>query len=131
MNGMLLAGGLRSTAQRRRVLAALTDGQSRTPAEIHAAAPDVNLVTVYRVLEQCLGKGLVHQHPCNGAYSLCTMYGIEGHHAFLHCKSCGGVEEFANPDLCRSEDRIARSKGFVPQNHVSEILGTCARCIAA
>lgn len=127
--------GLRSTNPRRLVLEVFATGAAFSPAALYATLAQrkvsMSLVTVYRVLEQFLQKGIVHRHPCDGSYSLCSLPGVQGHHGFLHCGSCHAVEEFVNPELCRSEDRIAREKGFSPTQHVSEILGTCARCVAA
>jgi Fur family ferric uptake transcriptional regulator len=132
-SALLSNAGLRSTKPRRLVLEVFAAGAAFSPAALYAILGkrkvSMSLVTVYRVLEQFLQKGIVHRHPCDGSYSLCTMPGVEGHHGFLHCGSCQSVEEFVNPELCRSEDRIAREKGFSPAQHVSEILGTCARCV--
>ncbi len=132
---VLKAGGLRDTQPRRMVIGALERATAASPSEILAwirkKGATINAVTVYRILAALEKLDLVHRHPCNGEYSLCSMPGKEGHHGFLHCTSCGIVEEFMNHDLCVLENKIARSKKFRPSSHVSEIVGTCQSCLPA
>lgn len=129
---MLKASGLRDTQPRRLVIEALAHLNAVSPAAIEAwvrkKGATVNTVTVYRVLSLLERLDLVHRHPCNGEYSLCSLPGQRGHHGFLHCTSCGTVEEFLNHDLCVIENKIARSRSFRPSGHVSEIIGTCRSC---
>jgi Fe2+ or Zn2+ uptake regulation protein len=133
MQNALKSKGLRDTQPRRLVIEALARIRSAaSPAEIHDSIDKkgaaINLVTVYRVLEVLREKHLIHQHPCDGRYSLCSMPDASGHHGFLHCSSCGKTEEFVNAALCRMEDAIARKAKFRPSEHVSELIGTCHSC---
>lgn len=124
--------GYRDTRPRRAILSVLE--RSRSPlsaSEISAKterSSDIDPVTVYRAMEMLEREGFVHRHPCDGAYSLCTLVGRHGHHGFLHCASCGNAQEFASDDLCAIENTIATQADFSPTTHVSEIIGTCARC---
>jgi Fur family ferric uptake transcriptional regulator len=88
----------------------------------------VNLVTVYRILETFHTLGIVHQHPCDGSYSLCSLPGENGHHAFLHCTQCGKIEEVCDELLCKAEHAIAKKAHFQPIKHISELTGLCASC---
>ncbi len=125
--------GLRDTQPRRLVLDALSRfGKPATAQALHErmakTGKTVNVVTVYRVLEALHAKNLIHEHPCNGGYSLCTRPQSPGHHGFLHCTSCDRIEEFQDSRLCTLEDKIASDHRFSPSGHVSEILGTCRSC---
>lgn len=95
---------------------------------IGAEGDTINTVTVYRILATLEEWELVHRHPCNGQYSLCSLPTQSGHHGFLHCSSCGSVEEFLSAELCKLEDRIARASRFQSHAHVSEIVGLCKFC---
>lgn len=130
---LLKQRGLKDTLPRRAVLKTL--GSSRFPLTVsdilsrlrkleHAMGP----VTVYRVLDALAEAGLVHRHPAHAAFSLCSMPDTDGHHVLLRCTECGKVEEAADRRLCRRENAVARRRGFAPAHHVSELLGTCARC---
>jgi len=88
----------------------------------------VGIVTVYRILEMLEKIGVVHRHASEGVYSVCHIPSVHGHHVLLHCDACGKVEEKHDHDLCKREDSVARSVGFMPARHVSEILGTCLSC---
>src|SRR5215207_580981 len=94
----LRARGLRLTAQRQRVLAAVTALEHATPEAIGArlrdeagpdgAAPDTS--TVYRNLELLEKLGLVwHTHLGKGA----PVYHAGQQHRHLHvvCQSCGEI----------------------------------------
>lgn len=127
------AAGLRDTQPRRLVLNALEKHKKAvTPHDLQvnlaAKKTDLNIVTLYRILEAFEKAHIVHKHPCNGAFSLCTIPAKKGHHGFLHCNSCNTVEEFSDEHLCHLEHGIAKKAGFAPHNHVSEIMGTCRSC---
>gem|GEM_PF-685529 len=125
--------GLRDTQPRRMVLNALT--KMKKPASpydiqkwISKKGDAVNTVTVYRVLEALHDVSLVHRHPCNGNFSMCTIPGVKGHHAFLHCTSCDNTEECCDENLCKAENILAKGANFKPTSHVSEIVGLCHFC---
>ena len=135
---------LRQTAPRRLVLEALSClGKPVAAGELHTwivrNGGSVNLVTVYRTLELFEEKGITHRHPSSGNVTLCALPNEHGHHGtvtgtvtchgFLSCRSCGKVEEFSDPELCRQENRIAKNAGFRVAEHLTEILGTCSSCI--
>jgi Fur family transcriptional regulator, ferric uptake regulator len=130
----LRARGLRLTAQRRQVLAAVTALEHATPEEIGArlrvdagpdgAAPDAS--TIYRTLELLERLGLVrHTHLGKGA----PIYQAAEHpHLHVVCASCGEVAS-ADPDLLAgAAERLATELGFtVDVGHVA-LSGTCRAC---
>ncbi|MBM3231497.1 transcriptional repressor [Candidatus Peregrinibacteria bacterium] len=127
---LLRSRGLRATEPRKQVIAALSCGSvPRSPQEIFEAVEGaVNLVTVYRMLEDMEKAGLVHRHHPTGKFVLCPMPEQKGHHGFLHCVRCGKTEEFMEPALCKIENTIAKRAGFTPVSHLSAIDGHCAAC---
>jgi Fur family ferric uptake transcriptional regulator len=131
----LHAQGLRLTASRRQVLAAVAALQHATPEAIGArlreqagpggAAPDTS--TVYRNLEVLERLGLVwHTHLGKGA----PIYHAAAEHPHLHvvCQSCGVISS-ADPGLLdAAAERLAAELGFtVDVGHVA-LSGTCRDC---
>jgi Fur family ferric uptake transcriptional regulator len=130
----LRASGLRLTASRERVLAAVTALEHATPEAIGArlregaaadgAAPDTS--TIYRTLEVLERLGLVwHTHLGKGA----PVYHAAQHpHLHVVCASCGEVAS-ADPELLSgAAERLAADLGFtVDVGHVA-LSGTCRAC---
>ncbi len=125
--------GHRLTRPRQAVLQALfdVDGWLR-PEEVltHARErfPSVGLVTVYRTLTLLEELGVVrriHVEPgCHG-YALAGL----GHGHYLTCRSCHRVLEFpGREDLSPLIRQISRRTGFVVEDHLLELSGTCAIC---
>jgi Fur family ferric uptake transcriptional regulator len=130
----LRARGLRLTAQRQRVLAAVTALEHATPESIGArlreeagpegAAPDTS--TVYRNLELLERLGLVwHTHLGKGA----PVYHVAEHpHLHVVCSSCGEVSSVDPTILDDAAERLAAEHGFtVDVGHVA-LTGTCRAC---
>ena len=126
--------GLRLTAQRRQVLAAVTALEHATPEDIGArlraeagpdgAAPDAS--TVYRTLELLERLGLVrHTHLGKGA----PIYQAAEHpHLHVVCSSCGSVQSADADLLDGAAERLAAELGFtVDVGHVA-LSGTCREC---
>ncbi len=130
----LRARGLRLTAQRQRVLAAVTALEHATPESIGArlreeagpagSAPDTS--TVYRNLELLERLGLVwHTHLGKGA----PVYHVAEHpHLHVVCSSCGEVSSVDPTILDDAAERLAAEHGFtVDVGHVA-LTGTCRAC---
>ena len=130
----LRAHGLRLTAQRQRVLAAVGALEHATPEAIGArlreeagpggAAPDTS--TVYRTLEVLERLGLVwHTHLGKGAP---IYHAAEHPHLHVVCASCGEIAS-ADPELLAgAAERLAAELGFtVDVGHVA-LSGTCRAC---
>ncbi len=130
----LRARGLRLTAQRQRVLAAVTSLEHATPESIGArlrdeagpdgTAPDTS--TVYRNLELLEKLGLVwHTHLGKGA----PIYHVAEHpHLHVVCSSCGEVSSVDPAILDEAAERLGAEHGFtVDVGHVA-LSGTCRAC---
>jgi Fur family ferric uptake transcriptional regulator len=124
--------GLRLTAQRQRVLAAVTALEHATPESIGArlreeagpdgAVPDTS--TVYRNLELLERLGLVwHTHLGKGS----PVYHV-AEHLHVVCSSCGEVSSVDPGILDDAAERLAAEHGFtVDVGHVA-LSGTCRAC---
>lgn len=130
----LRAQGLRLTAQRQQVLAAVAALGHATPESIGqrlreqagpaASAPDTS--TIYRTLELLERLGLVwHTHLGKGSP---VYHAAEHPHLHVVCQSCGAISS-ADPHLLDSAaERLAADLGFtVDVGHVA-LSGTCRDC---
>jgi Fur family transcriptional regulator, ferric uptake regulator len=130
----LRARGMRLTAQRQRVLAAVTVLEHATPEAIgsrlreeagrNGAAPDTS--TVYRNLELLEQLGLVwHTHLGKGAP---VYHAAEHPHLHVVCQSCGEIASAPPGLLDSAAERLGAELGFtVDVGHVA-LSGTCRAC---
>ena len=132
LRARLVAGGVRVTRQRLRVLEEL----ARDPHDLTAQAlyqrvreqgERVGLATVYRTLGTLAEHGVVDtlaHHAGEACYRLCS----DEHHHHLVCTNCHSVSEIAECGLDDWLERVAATEGFEPVDHRIEIVGLCADC---
>jgi Fur family transcriptional regulator, ferric uptake regulator len=123
--------GGRVTTARRLLLDAIFRADGHKTAEdlagvVQARAPDVNLSTIYRNLEDLQELGIVvHSHLGHGPS---TYHLAATAHSHLVCAECGAVIE-APDDLFKSLSRSMKSRyGFTIDPHHFAMLGRCAAC---
>lgn len=128
---VLRSRGLRLTAPRQLVLAAVYELGHATPDQIHAAvaerAAGVNITTVYRTLELLQDLNLVtHTHLSHGSP---TYHPVgDDQHAHLVCRDCGEVSEMSPGMVEGLVAKLRAERGFqVDVGHLA-LFGTCARC---
>lgn len=121
----LRAHGLRISASRRQVLAALYDDPRPQTAEQLAAGGDV--ASVYRNLDVLEGVGLVrHVHLGHGP-GLYTVAGRDDA-GFVTCERCGAYEAIEPHRLEPIREQIERALGYRPRFTHFPIVGVCAGC---
>ena len=81
-----------------------------------AAGEDVGLATVYRVLTQFEGAGLVTRHHFETGHSVFEVAKGE-HHDHMVCVSSGEVVEFTDPVIEQRQREIAKEHGFEFMDH--------------
>lgn len=87
---------------------------------------DIGLATVYRVLTQFEGAGLVSRHHFEGGTAVFELNrGI--HHDHIVCVDCGRVEEFSDEGIEARQKAIAAQRGFDIQDHALILYGHCRR----
>ena len=130
----LRAAGLRSTGQRRAVLAAIDELGHATVDELAAHVqrelPDLSLSTVYRTVETLDDAGLVtHAHLHHGTP---TYHRVDDDpHVHLVCRRCKRVESqpaTVAAGLVRAVREASRFE--VDVTHLA-LHGLCATCLAA
>jgi Fur family transcriptional regulator, ferric uptake regulator len=125
------ARGGRVTSSRRLLLHALFDRpRDRTAeelaAEVHAKAPDINLSTIYRNLDELERLGVVlHAHLAHGPATYHLAARAHGH---LVCEECGAAIE-APSDVFSDLSKAAESRfGFEIHPYHFAVPGRCQLC---
>jgi len=128
---MLRAAGLRSTAQRRVILAHLVgSSHALTAQQLHARLCDdghgVGLNTAYRTVQALVDAGALHTFPDHGelAFRRC---GDAHHHHFI-CQRCGRVEDVLADEVERWVTAVAQRPGYTVHSHRADVYGTCPAC---
>jgi Fur family transcriptional regulator, ferric uptake regulator len=124
------AGG-RATPARRLLLRVLFSEDTHRSAEelaaaVQAQAPDVNISTIYRNLDELVRLGVVDRTYLGGgpaAYHLASAA-----HGHIVCEQCGAMTEVPGElfdDLARA---VAARYGFLIAPHRFAVTGLCASC---
>ncbi len=123
--------GLKITHPRVKILEVLENGNKR-----HLSAEDVykllleegseiGLATVYRVLTQFEGAGLVTRHHFETGQAVFEL--AQGsHHDHMVCLNCGKITEFLNNTIEEMQNQIAKENDFVIEDHSMVLYGKCA-----
>ncbi|MGB7982028.1 MAG: transcriptional repressor [Candidatus Nanopelagicales bacterium] len=127
----LRAVGLRSTVQRRALLAALHELGHATvddlAAHVQRHHPDVSLSTIYRTVEALDEAGLVthaHLHHRSPTYHSVD----EAPHVHLVCTRCGHVEAQPAAVAQPMAAALRAATGFVVEVPHLAVHGLCAPC---
>ena len=129
----LQAQGYKATKQRKLVLEVLEESEKPvSPYDIQGILRTrgkyINHVTIYRILDLLCHLNLAHKMLSGGGFLKCSLNAAEGCHRFMVCQDCGAIQEFANKELCREENNLARDLGFHTEHHLSEFYGLCSNC---
>ena len=127
------AAGLRVTRQRQILFEVLAEEANPMSAEqIHfrlkSREVEINLSTVYRALEQFVGKGLVLK--TSFAEETKSLYSINTHehHHHLICSSCKEIVIISGCPVEAYVMEVERSSGYRMEGHKLEIYGICPKC---
>ena len=118
----LKEAGLKATLPRIRILEILEASKEKhVSAEdvykaLLEAGEDVGLATVYRVLTQFEGAGLVIRHHFDSGHSVFEL-DRGGHHDHMVCIKTGKVIEFENEEIERLQTQIAEEHGYELEGH--------------
>lgn len=120
--------GYRSTAQRRDVLAVISQQRLPfSPEEIATQLPLVGRATVYRTIRLLLDAGLISRVPLENR-GVRYLLSVPGHYQQLICVSCGEMRDLGDCAVTEWVENIARRARYQLQGHVLEIYGRCERC---
>jgi len=129
----LKKAGLKVTLPRMKILELLESGSLRhqSAEDIYKALlsqnEEIGLATVYRVLTQFEGAGLVTRHHFEGGQAVFELNQGE-HHDHLVCTSCGKVVEFMDDVIEQHQNQIAKDNKFIISEHSLIIYGRCEDC---
>lgn len=124
--------GLKVTLPRVKILEILEQSEARHVSaedvykQLLANNEEIGLATVYRVLTQFEGAGLVERHQFDGGHSVFEL-NRGTHHDHIVCIRCGKVEEFVDENIEKRQREIAAEKGFEIADHSLVIYGECKK----
>ncbi len=128
----LRKAGLKVTLPRLKILEILENNPTRhmSAEEIYKklldSSEDIGLATVYRVLTQFEGAGLVSRHHFEDGMAVFEInHGT--HHDHIVCMDCGSVEEFVDSEIEARQNEIAQRLGFKIEEHSMVLYGRCQR----
>jgi Fur family ferric uptake transcriptional regulator len=128
----LRKAGLKVTLPRLKILEILEHSNTRhmSAEEIYKklidSSEDIGLATVYRVLTQFEGAGLVSRHHFEDGMAVFEI-NRGTHHDHIVCMDCGAVEEFVDPEIEQRQNEIAKRLGYVIEEHSMVLYGRCQR----
>ena len=128
----LRRAGLKVTLPRLKILEILEHSTTRhmSAEEIYKTlldgSEDIGLATVYRVLTQFEGAGLVARHHFENGMAVFEI-NQGAHHDHIVCMDCGAVEEFMDQDIEAKQQAIADRLGYRIQEHSMVLYGRCQR----
>ncbi|WP_096086122.1 ferric iron uptake transcriptional regulator [Agaribacterium haliotis] len=114
--------GLKVTLPRVKILQILesSDNRHMSAEDVYKAlldaGEDVGLATVYRVLTQFEGAGLVERHNFDGGHSVFELDRGD-HHDHMVCIESGKVIEFHSEDIEQLQHDIAGAAGYEITGH--------------
>ena len=128
----LRKAGLKVTLPRLKILEILEHSTTRhmSAEELYRklldSSEDIGLATVYRVLTQFEGAGLVSRHHFEDGMAVFEInHGT--HHDHIVCMDCGAVEEFVDPEIESRQNVIAKRLGYLIEEHSMVLYGRCQR----
>ena len=134
-NQDLRRAGLKVTLPRLKILELLEKSESHhmSAEDVYKAlmehGEDVGLATVYRVLTQFEQASILTRSNFESGKAVYELN--EGHHHdHFICTSCNKVEEFYDAEIEKRQQLVAKSKGWVVQDHSMALYGQCASCAA-
>lgn len=129
-NQDLRKAGLKVTLPRMKILEILeqSDQQHLSAEDIYRVLLDsdeeIGLATIYRVLTQFEGAGLVIRHHFEGGQAVFELDRGK-HHDHLICIKCGKIVEFMDDSIEDQQKLIAEQNGFKITDHSLIIYGEC------
>ena len=106
----------------------ITSGKPLSVEDVFKKLKKADQVTVYRILNQFVLKGIVYQTDFRSGKAYFEFQ--DHHHHHIVCKGCGDLEEV---DICLSNNFIKKvqvnsSKFKKVSDHALEFFGLCSKC---
>ena len=129
-NQDLKRAGLKVTLPRMKILEILEGSNKKhmSAEDIYKVLLDsgeeIGLATIYRVLTQFEGAGLVIRHHFETGQAVFELESGK-HHDHLICVTCGKIVEFMDEKIENKQKEIAEKNGFRISDHSLIIYGVC------
>ena len=129
-NQDLKRAGLKVTLPRMKILEILEGSNKKhmSAEDIYKVLLDsdeeIGLATIYRVLTQFEGAGLVIRHHFETGQAVFELESGK-HHDHLICVTCGKIVEFVDEKIENKQKEIAKKNGFRISDHSLIIYGVC------
>ena len=134
-SNFLKASGLGHTPNRQRVLEVIGNNSSPLSAQqifdTLSRCDNINRVTVYRILELLVDKGLVERINGGGRSYVYGLAPNENHpaHPHFYCKSCGNLECLNPQSLNVDLQHMQRTFAGLIENVEVRVDGVCKNCL--
>jgi Fur family transcriptional regulator, ferric uptake regulator len=128
----LKSTGLKATLPRLKILEVFQKAKQRhmTAEDVYRVLleerSDIGLATVYRVLMQFEQAGLLSRSNFESGKAVFELDEGE-HHDHLVCLDCGRVEDFFDAEIEKRQQMVAKSRGFVLQEHALSLYANCSK----
>jgi Fur family ferric uptake transcriptional regulator len=99
-------------------------------ARVRERHPNTSPATVYRTVKLLEDAGIAQSRHFGDRQTLYELAAGRAHHDHLICERCGEITEFADEDIERLQEDVARDHGFTLHKHRHELFGLCAECRA-
>ena len=135
-SNFLKASGLGHTPNRQRVLEVIGNNSSPLSAQqifdTLSRCDNINRVTVYRILELLVDKGLVERIYGGGRSFVYGLAPNENHpaHPHFYCKSCGNLECLNPQSLNVDLQPMQRTFAGLIENVEVRVDGVCKNCLS-
>lgn len=95
----------------------------------HIANINLNITTVYRILNIFLENKIIHYVPYVNGYLICSNPDKKNNHQFLVCKKCFITIEYIEDNCCTNLTKeLAMKNDFLCHYHINETIGICKKC---
>ncbi len=131
-NQDLKRAGLKVTLPRMKILEILESStQKHMSAEdiykvLLDTGEEIGLATIYRVLTQFEGAGLVIRHHFETGQAVFELESGK-HHDHIICMQCGKIVEFMDESIEEKQKQVADKNGFSISDHSLIIYGVCTK----
>ena len=131
LSAAALEAGKTLTQQRLLVVETLADCTDPRSAyelrdQINAAGENLNISTIYRVLDFWCALGIIHKIESANRFMICTDEHKHQFHVIQHCTQCETITESC--ELASQMNMQPSSLFRAFDNQVVEIQGTCVNC---
>lgn len=125
--------GLKITNGRKSVIQVLADSKIPLSADeiystLNNANKDINLSTVYRILELLSSKNIVTKINFIGNSHMLYEYNNMIHKHYLVCTKCKKIYSICHCPLKEYEKEVEKDSGFTITGHSLFLYGLCKKC---